>query len=433
MHLIMAPYQHTRLWPLPNIYAFIYCFSNAYHGIASFEASVSTIARPFLRDHKVRGQCFLHASALLEILQDAASTLYAPSTDDLQTLEGIAAGTPMDIDRQSTTISCTINIALGIASALSASAEHLSARIGRCIGVLTRESKTCAGLTFLHKGNLARRPAKAVCAEAVYFKDSSECITRSPRTQSSMVVLHIATALMHNTAFSTIATCAAVVLKGATLEASTHCTGLPSTSMGYKHQYQDLKCTSIHGPSFIHFLEVHLRLEDTVPHERHAPPTLQLRWQPTDEHVPAENHTASMLPRKWLILSDGPSSIDSLCCNIDMPIVATTVSFGGDASLSFLGIHLNNEEDLLHLLSTAKADNCILIKSRQKDEINVGTRFSALAMLSLFRAYARASPSYKINLVTSQTHRECALPQGMLCQGIYFIYTWHKALFICSI
>ena len=433
MHLIMAPYHHTRLWPLPDPYAFIYCFSNAYHDIASFVASVSTIARPFLRDHKVQGQCILHASALLEILQDAANTLFAPSTDDLQVLEGIATGTPMEIDQQSTTISCTIDIALGIASAFGASTEHLFARIRGCIGALARECKIRAGLTFLHKGNLARRPAKAVFAEAIHFRESSECITRLPRMQAPMVVLHVASALMHNSAFSTIATCAAVVLKSATGEASTHCTGLPSASTEYKHPYQDLKCTSIHGPFFIHFLEVHLRLENKVPQERRASPTLQLRWQPTDEIVQAENHTASMPPRKWLILSDGPCSVGGLCCSIDMPIIATISSFGGDAILNFLGIHLNNEEDLLHLLSTIKADNCLLIKNRQKDKIEDVKRFSALAMLWVFRAYARASPSYKINLVTSQNHRECALPKSMLCQGISLIHTWHKALCICSI
>lgn len=427
------PYNCTNIWPLPKSYPFIHAFANANNRIASFEVDTMTSRMAFLQDHNIKGQKLAVFSALLEMVQEALNVLFATSSRGIHILKSVVLGTIEDSKGSYDTIRCSIDTVLGLTSIVDACGNHLSAETARCMVAASNMIKDCAPFSKLliraSTYMVIRSPWNGHFAKAIARRDALDFIVHPGLVQSSLTLHHLALAAHRQCAAMSFVSCATIAMKNARTERS--CIDVPSDVSMCEHLCQNLKCTDLHGQTFLQFSRMQMRLEDEPLRCTSDLPTLSLEWQPLAISIATHNTFKHARPLRWVILSEIPCKIGELCCVIDLPVIATTIMLSGcgHACRNRSEMHIDNEEDLVHFLSTVKADSCLLVQGPHGMDCCKEISSSESAMLWVFRAYARAPTTFKMHLVTRR-ERKCDTPPGLtLCQGrkVYannFVW-WH--------
>ena len=388
----------------------------------SFEASVIIGKMSFLQDISLKGQSATQLPAWLEMLQEASTILLARSTSDICILVDNVLGTTKHAEQAGHNILCTIDTKSGFASISAASGSHLSAKIMNRTGDLSRVTKAIARLGPFTE-LLKRAPAftsidlskESIFAEAIVARDALDFITHPSLIQSSLALHHLALIANRSLALVSFVSCASIAIRDT---CNNRCQwGNPSKVTMCEHHCQDLKCSNAHGQAFMQFSEV--QMESWPGSLTGTPdlPTLSLIWQPLAISVSTWRSSIYTTQLRWVILSNKPCNVQDLCCKTDQSVMTINVVLCGHGSHRTSDIHLRNEQHLLYFLSTVKADNCLLVQSFDEMDRHEAMSSAEAAMLWVWRAYARARTSFKMNLVTIRQRKGNMPSKLSLCQG----------------
>lgn len=416
------PYNCTRFWPSPKTFPFIDAVVTGNFRHVSFEASTTTSNLSFLQDVRMKGQSATHFSAWLEMLQEASSVLLARSTTDISILVENVLGTTKPIEQTEHNILCTIDTISGFASISAASGSHLSAKIMKCTGGLSHVKKTVVRLgSFIEMLEWAPMftnvslSGESIFAEAIVARDALDFITHPGLIQSSLALHHLALIADRYCATVSFVSCASIAIQDT---CNNLCElGNPSKATLCEHSCQNLKCTNVHGQAFLQFTGLQMGSWHGSSMGTPDLPTYALVWHPLAMAVSTQRSSMYTTPLRWIILSNMPRNIQDLCCKMDQSVMATTVVLCGPGSQRPSEIHLSDEQDLLYFLSTVKADNCLVVQRFDEIDCHIAKSSAESAMLWVWRAYARAPTSFKMNLVTTRQCKGYMHPEVSLCQG----------------
>lgn len=420
VHKSSLPYNCTKIWPLPKVRPFIHGFAIANNRMATFESSTMTSKMGFLQDLKMKGPNAIVSSAWLEMIQEALSVLFVRSTKDIHICKDVVLGTIEDRKGSHDKIHCVIDTILGFASITDATSNNVSAKITKITGVVynIKEHRAPLSRLLIRVPTYVGAPRKSNFAKAIVAKDALDFLVHPGIIQSSLTLHHLALAAHHQCALVSFVSCATVAIEDTCNNRC--CTDVPSKVTICEHRCQDLRCTNMHGQAFLQFNGMQMRLEnESLPGPSNLS-TLSLEWQPLAMSTSTQNTFRYASPLKWVILSEVPCSIGDLCYSIDRPVIATTIVLSGRGCCHPSEMHIDNEEDLVHFLSTVKADNCLLVQSLRENDGREEKSSAESAMLWVFRAYARAPTTFKMSLVTRREGQYNTPPGLTLCQGRTF-------------
>lgn len=405
------------------------------NSVATFEARLSVAALAYLKDHKTEGRCTLHTSTLLEIVAEASMVLDS-SAEHPPCLRHAITSEDKELNFYLDTMLCSINVATGnivitgnscaLLTATTANTAQNQVHIGtsakkRNIWHVLRANK---GPIVTAPGLLSKEHLEQVVTATIkpQHHHSSGYITHPALTHATMTAQHFAH-VRNSNSHLLMAACASIILRkpGSAKEDVYITSTTIEQATNRKHMGHGLWCMSVQQCPKVIFLDVHLQSK-SQPHALKTgdSSTLSLNWRPflpKDSSKDSENLRSNA---KWLLISQNACNTKDLCCKCDTRVTITSVLLGTSSSPGSNEICISGERDLIHLLSSTEADHCLLVHDLQQNAADVLTSDDAKgAMLWVFRAFAKAQPNFKLNLVfiSADMHSGNVPPKAVLSQG----------------